>query len=170
MQVACQELGPVEKGGLILGIDIQVRTGAQTGGPQGVEACQRVHLHSRNEAPFPPVPSSLGRHAHKSRSLICTAQHCTCAASRWCCPLPSATSASSCCRRMRASSPPSPSPFCLTSAQPVVLPPRFCDQRVKLLQADARELNPAVLQEFAPKGFDTVLSDMVSFPCPSGVP
>jgi hypothetical protein len=29
------------------------------------------------------------------------------------------------------------------------------------MQADAREVSPAVLQQYAPAGFDTVLSDMV---------
>jgi hypothetical protein len=45
--------------------------------------------------------------------------------------------------------------------QPVVVPPRFCDGRVKVMQADAREVSPTVLQQYAPQGFDTVLSDMV---------
>ncbi|GAX73657.1 hypothetical protein CEUSTIGMA_g1108.t1 [Chlamydomonas eustigma] len=47
--------------------------------------------------------------------------------------------------------------------QAVTVPPRFCDQRVKVMQADAREISPAVLQQYAPKGFDTVLSDMLHF-------
>lgn len=46
-------------------------------------------------------------------------------------------------------------------AQAVSVPPRFCDDRVKVLQGDAREISPLVLQEYAPEGFDTVLSDMV---------
>lgn len=46
-------------------------------------------------------------------------------------------------------------------AQAVAVPPRFCDDRVKVLQGDAREISPLVLQEYAPQGFDTVLSDMV---------
>eukprot|EP00798_Chlamydomonas_sp_ICE-L_P019003 gene19003-25587_t len=44
--------------------------------------------------------------------------------------------------------------------QKVVAPERFCDERVQILHADARTLPPQVLQEHAPTGFDTVLSDM----------
>lgn len=45
--------------------------------------------------------------------------------------------------------------------QPVVVPTKFCDDRVKVMQADAREVSPQTLQQYAPDGFDTVLSDMV---------
>ena len=30
------------------------------------------------------------------------------------------------------------------------MPPKFCDDRVRVMQADARTLPPSVLQEFAP--------------------
>mmetsp|Transcript_6955 Transcript_6955/g.11834 ORF Transcript_6955/g.11834 Transcript_6955/m.11834 type:complete len:257 (+) Transcript_6955:73-843(+) len=45
--------------------------------------------------------------------------------------------------------------------QAVCVPDKFCDTRVKVLQADARTLPPSVLIEYAPQGFDTVLSDML---------
>lgn len=35
--------------------------------------------------------------------------------------------------------------------QPVVVPPKFCDSRVKVLQADARTLPPSVLVDYAPE-------------------
>mmetsp|Transcript_6722 Transcript_6722/g.17992 ORF Transcript_6722/g.17992 Transcript_6722/m.17992 type:complete len:236 (-) Transcript_6722:401-1108(-) len=47
--------------------------------------------------------------------------------------------------------------------QPTSVPDRHCDDRVKILQADARTLTPDTLQEYAPGGFDTVLSDMLHF-------
>ncbi|KAG2432008.1 hypothetical protein HYH02_013079 [Chlamydomonas schloesseri] len=47
--------------------------------------------------------------------------------------------------------------------QPVTVPERFCDARVRVMQADARTLPPSVLAEYAPGGFDTVLSDMLQF-------
>ncbi|KAG2428981.1 hypothetical protein HXX76_011225 [Chlamydomonas incerta] len=47
--------------------------------------------------------------------------------------------------------------------QPVTVPDRFCDARVRVMQADARTLPPSVLAEYAPAGFDTVLSDMLQF-------
>ncbi|GIL89949.1 hypothetical protein Vretimale_17925 [Volvox reticuliferus] len=47
--------------------------------------------------------------------------------------------------------------------QAVAVPDKFCDNRVRVIQADARTLPPAVLQEYAPGGFDTVLSDMLQF-------
>jgi 23S rRNA (uridine2552-2'-O)-methyltransferase len=42
-------------------------------------------------------------------------------------------------------------------------PPRHCDDRVAIVQADARELSAAFWAERAPGGFDTVLSDMCHF-------
>ncbi|MEW5300902.1 MAG: hypothetical protein WDW36_003796 [Sanguina aurantia] len=45
----------------------------------------------------------------------------------------------------------------------VVRPERYCDDRVHTIQADARTLSPAVLAEYAPEGFDCVLSDMLHF-------
>lgn len=47
--------------------------------------------------------------------------------------------------------------------QSVVVPDKFCDSRVRVMQADARTLPPTVLQEYAPGGFDVVLSDMLQF-------
>ncbi|PNW83003.1 hypothetical protein CHLRE_06g302650v5 [Chlamydomonas reinhardtii] len=47
--------------------------------------------------------------------------------------------------------------------QPVTVPERFCDARVRVMQADARTLPPSLLAEYAPGGFDTVLSDMLQF-------
>lgn len=41
--------------------------------------------------------------------------------------------------------------------------PRFCDERVKIFQADARALTPEFWQEHCPDGFDVVLSDMCHF-------
>jgi 23S rRNA U2552 (ribose-2'-O)-methylase RlmE/FtsJ len=43
------------------------------------------------------------------------------------------------------------------------VPPRHCDDRVRVMQADARELTLERLKEHAPDGFDTVLSDMLQF-------
>ncbi len=42
-------------------------------------------------------------------------------------------------------------------------PPRFCDGRVKIFQADARTLTPEFWQAQCPQGFDVVLSDMCHF-------
>jgi len=47
--------------------------------------------------------------------------------------------------------------------QPVTVPPRFCDDRVKVMQGDARQVSPQVFQEYAAEGFDAVLSDMLQF-------
>ncbi|WIA19425.1 hypothetical protein OEZ85_004043 [Tetradesmus obliquus] len=47
--------------------------------------------------------------------------------------------------------------------QEVSIPPKFCDDRVSVLQADARLLTPEVLQAYTTDGFDTVLSDMLHF-------
>lgn len=45
--------------------------------------------------------------------------------------------------------------------QPVTVPEKHCDDRVKVIQADARTLSPALLAQYAPDGFDAVVSDMV---------
>lgn len=42
-------------------------------------------------------------------------------------------------------------------------PGKFCDERVKILQCDAREIQEEVWRSYAPKGFDVVLSDMCHF-------
>ncbi|KAF6254985.1 ribosomal RNA methyltransferase FtsJ domain-containing protein [Scenedesmus sp. NREL 46B-D3] len=47
--------------------------------------------------------------------------------------------------------------------QEVSIPPKYCDDRVAVLQADARLLTPQVLQQYTTDGFDTVLSDMLHF-------
>ena len=39
-------------------------------------------------------------------------------------------------------------------------PERFCDERVKVFHADARALDAEFWAQFAPEGFDAVLSDM----------
>ena len=43
------------------------------------------------------------------------------------------------------------------------IPPRYCDSRVKIFQADARALGPEFWQTHCPQGFDVVLSDMCHF-------
>jgi 23S rRNA (uridine2552-2'-O)-methyltransferase len=52
--------------------------------------------------------------------------------------------------------------------QDIVIPTRFCDDRVRVLKADAREVEPTVFQEIAPSGFDCVLSDMLQFTTGAG--
>lgn len=47
--------------------------------------------------------------------------------------------------------------------QPTEVPPKFCDDRVKILQADARTLTPDFWMNHFPDGFDVVLSDMCHF-------
>lgn len=48
--------------------------------------------------------------------------------------------------------------------QPTPRPTRHVDDRVHIIQADARTLSPAKLQDYVPEGqFDTVLSDMLHF-------
>lgn len=47
--------------------------------------------------------------------------------------------------------------------QEPVVPPRFCDDRVAVLRADARTLTPAILESYTKDGFDVVLSDMLQF-------
>ncbi|KAF8058916.1 rlmE [Scenedesmus sp. PABB004] len=47
--------------------------------------------------------------------------------------------------------------------QEVSVPPKHCDDRVYVLQADARLLTPDVLRQYTADGFDTVLSDMLQF-------
>ncbi len=39
-------------------------------------------------------------------------------------------------------------------------PDKYCDERVSIMQADARLLGPEFWQEHCPGGFDAVLSDM----------
>jgi hypothetical protein len=39
-------------------------------------------------------------------------------------------------------------------------PDKYCDERVSIVQADARLLGPEFWQEHCPGGFDAVLSDM----------
>ncbi|CAD7695331.1 unnamed protein product [Ostreobium quekettii] len=45
--------------------------------------------------------------------------------------------------------------------QDVKIPQKFCDDRVRVLQGDARDLTPQMLREHGPQGFDAVLSDML---------
>ena len=52
--------------------------------------------------------------------------------------------------------------------QDIIIPTRFCDDRVQVLKADAREVQPMVFQEIAPSGFDAVLSDMLQFTTGAG--
>ncbi|KAG1679133.1 hypothetical protein FOA52_000488 [Chlamydomonas sp. UWO 241] len=52
--------------------------------------------------------------------------------------------------------------------QATKMPPKFCDDRVSIMQADAREVSPQTLEEYAPGGFDTVLSDMLHFTSGAG--
>jgi 23S rRNA (uridine2552-2'-O)-methyltransferase len=42
-------------------------------------------------------------------------------------------------------------------------PPRYCDDRVRIFQADARTLGQEFWQSQCPNGFDVVLSDMCHF-------
>lgn len=42
-------------------------------------------------------------------------------------------------------------------------PPKYCDERVKIFQGDARNLTPEFWQQHCPQGFDVVLSDMCHF-------
>ena len=47
--------------------------------------------------------------------------------------------------------------------QPTTAPPRFCDERVKIFQADARTLGREFWESQCPQGFHVVLSDMCHF-------
>mmetsp|Transcript_30221 Transcript_30221/g.55217 ORF Transcript_30221/g.55217 Transcript_30221/m.55217 type:complete len:233 (-) Transcript_30221:333-1031(-) len=47
--------------------------------------------------------------------------------------------------------------------QETVVPDKFCDDRVVILKGDAREIDLSILAAHAPKGFSTVLSDMLHF-------
>lgn len=47
--------------------------------------------------------------------------------------------------------------------QATKVPGKYCDERVKVLQGDAREIEREVWRSYAPKGFDVVLSDMCHF-------
>jgi hypothetical protein len=48
-------------------------------------------------------------------------------------------------------------PLCLQETR---RPDKYCDERVSIVQADARLLGPEFWQEHCPGGFDAVLSDM----------